>query len=192
MAVTNILMVGVGGQGIILASTILAEVAVANGFDVKKSEIHGMAQRGGAVSSHIRFGEKVYSPLIPAREADILFGAELLETYRWLPYLKPGGKIITSLQKIDPPQVFRGEMKYPAGLEEKLRERAPDLIAINALEEAIALGESRTATVLLLGALSHLLEFSLESWLEKVKDLVPRKAVEINLQAFQRGRELTS
>jgi len=189
-AVTNVLMAGVGGQGVILASSILAEVATESGLEVKKSEVHGMAQRGGAVSSHIRFGSKVYSPLIPAGEADIVFGAELLETCRWLPYLKPGGSIIANLQQIDPPAVFRGEMKYPGGLLEKLKQRDPGLIAFNALEQAIALGDARVATIMLAGALSKRLNFEQALWLEKVRELVPQKALEINLQAFQKGRAL--
>ena len=189
-AVTNVLMVGVGGQGIILASSILAEVAAESGLDVKKSEVHGMAQRGGAVSSHVRFGKKVYSPLIPAGEADILFGSELLETYRWLPYLKPEGRIIANLQRIDPPAVFRGEAKYPEGLADKLAQRDSGLIAFDALKEAVALGDARVATVMLAGALSARLEFEEALWLKKVRELVPKKAVEINLKAFQRGRML--
>jgi len=192
MEVTNVLMVGVGGQGIILASSILAEVAGESGLDVKKSEIHGMAQRGGAVSSHIRFGDKVYSPLIPAGEADILFSAELLEAYRWLPYLKEGGRVVTSLQKIDPPPVFRGEMEYPQGLEQKLAQKDPSFIAIDALKFALELGEPRTATVLLLGALSTLLKFEESLWLKKIEELVPKKAVEVNKKAFAKGRELAS
>jgi len=189
-AVLNVLMVGVGGQGIILASSILAEVAAESGLEVKKSEVHGMAQRGGAVSSHVRFGDKVYSPLIPAGEADILFGSELLESYRWLPYLKQGGSIIASLQQIDPPAVFRGEMKYPESLKEKLKQRDPGLIAFNALEQAIALGDARVATIILTGALSKRLNFEHGLWLQKVRELVPRKAVELNLRAFQKGLDL--
>lgn len=190
--VTNVLMVGVGGQGIILASSILAEVAAESGLDVKKSDVHGMAQRGGAVSSHIRFGKKVYSPLIPAGEADILFGSELLETYRWLPYLRPGGKIIANLQQIDPPSVFRGEMKYPEGLLERLKNQDPEIIAFDALKEAVALGDSRVATVILVGALSRRLDFKEQPWLKKVQELVPKKAVEINLKAFQKGQQLVN
>ena len=189
-AVTNVLMVGVGGQGIILGSSILAEVAAESGLDVKKSEVHGMAQRGGAVSSHIRFGEKVYSPLIPSGEADVLFGSELLETYRWLPYLRPGGKIIVNLQQIDPPAVFRGEAQYPAGLLEKLRQKDPGLIAFDALKESVALGDARVATVMLAGALSARLKFEDQLWLKKVRELVPQKAVELNLKAFQKGKSL--
>ena len=188
--VTNVLMVGVGGQGIILASSILAEVASESGLDVKKSEVHGMAQRGGAVSSHIRFGKTVYSPLIPAGEADILFGSELLETYRWLPYLKSKGSIIANLQKIDPPAVFRGEMKYPEGLVEKLKAKDHNLIAFDALMEAVALGDARVATIILAGALSRRLNFEEPLWLKKVQELVPKKAIEINLKAFQKGKDL--
>jgi indolepyruvate ferredoxin oxidoreductase, beta subunit len=190
--VTNVLMVGVGGQGIILASSILAQAAAESGLDVKKSEVHGMAQRGGAVSSHVRFGKKVYSPLIPAGEADILFGSELLETYRWLPHLKEGGRVIANTQKIDPPAVLRGESKYPEGILEKFQAKDPHTIAFNALDEAVALGDARVATVLLVGALSRLLKFDQELWLKKVRELVPKKAVELNLLAFQKGLELAS
>jgi indolepyruvate ferredoxin oxidoreductase, beta subunit len=189
-SVTNVLMVGVGGQGIILASSILAQVAAESGLDVKKSEVHGMAQRGGAVSSHIRFGKKVHSPLIPAGEVDILFGSELLETYRWLPYLKEKGRIIANTQKIDPPAVLRGESKYPEGIVEKLQDKDPHLVAFNALDEAVALGDARVATVVLVGALFRRLEFDKELWLATVKELVPKKAIEINLKAFSKGSEL--
>ncbi len=188
--VTNVLMVGVGGQGVILTSSILAQVATESGLVVKKSEVHGMAQRGGAVSSHIRFGQQVYSPLIPGGEVDILFGTELLETYRWLPYLKDGGKIIASLQQIDPPSVFRGERTYPEGLVEKLKEKDEQLIALDALKEAVALGDARVAGIVLLGALSKRLSFSDDLWQTKVKELVPKKAIEINLKAFARGKDL--
>jgi indolepyruvate ferredoxin oxidoreductase, beta subunit len=189
-SVTNVLMVGVGGQGIILASSILAQVAAESGLDVKKSEVHGMAQRGGAVSSHIRFGKKVHSPLIPAGEVDILFGSELLETYRWLPYLNDKGRIIANTQKIDPPAVLRGESKYPEGIVEKLQDKDPHLVAFNALDEAVALGDARVATVVLVGALFRRLEFDKELWLATVKELVPKKAIEINLKAFSKGSEL--
>ena len=188
--VTNVLMVGVGGQGVILTSSILAQVATESGLVVKKSEVHGMAQRGGAVSSHIRFGQQVYSPLIPGGEVDILFGTELLETYRWLPYLKDGGKIIASLQQIDPPSVFRGERTYPEGLVEKLKEKDEQLIALDALKEAVALGDARVTGIVLLGALSKRLSFSDDLWQTKVKELVPKKAIEINLKAFARGKDL--
>jgi indolepyruvate ferredoxin oxidoreductase beta subunit len=190
MYVTNVLMAGVGGQGIILASEVLARTAAASGLVVKKSEVHGMAQRGGAVTSHVRFGETVYSPLIPDGETDILMASELLEGLRWLPFLKPGGRVVLSTQQIPPPIVSRGDEPYPEGVLDKIRGRDPDVIALQCLEIASELGNPRTATVVLLGSLNVLLPFNTDTWLSILKAEVPEKAVEVNLKAFERGREL--
>jgi len=190
MAVTNVLMCGVGGQGIILASEVLAKVAAESGLDVKKSDVHGMAQRGGSVTSHVRFGDKVYSPLIPDGEADILFASEYLEGLRYLPHLKPDGKAVVNTQEIYPPTVSRGECSYPGEIIGAVRECDPDCVAIQCLETARECGNVKTATVVLLGALSMLLGFDYDLWMKILKEEVPKKAVDVNVVAFDKGREL--
>lgn len=189
MAVTNILIAGVGGQGIILASDVLARTAADAGLDVKKSDVHGMAQRGGAVTSHVRFGDKVYSPLIPEGEADIIMSSEALESLRWLKFLKPGGRIAVSTQRIPPPTVARGEQVYPEDVLDRLRERDAEVIAMDCLAIAQEVGNPRTATVVLLGGMSNLLDFEQDAWIERLKSEVPPKVVEVNLKAFLAGRE---
>ena len=189
MKVTNVLMAGVGGQGIILASGVLARVAAAAGLDVKKSDVHGMAQRGGSVLSHVRFGDRVYSPLIPDGETDILMAAEFLEGLRWLPQVRSRGRVVLSTQRILPPTVTRGEQAYPEDILEKIKRRDPRAIHLDCLEIAQAAGDVRTATVVLLGALSTLLPFAQRKWIELLEQEVPKKAVPVNLVAFRRGRE---
>ncbi|MRR07864.1 MAG: indolepyruvate oxidoreductase subunit beta, partial [Deltaproteobacteria bacterium] len=129
--VTNILLVGVGGQGILLASEILSETFMLAGYDVKKSEIHGMSQRGGSVVSHVRYGQEVFSPLVPEGEGDILFGFELMETYRYLPLLKKGGSVVVNDLEIPPSSVLMGQENYPEGLAEKIREQFPDFLLVD-------------------------------------------------------------
>jgi len=189
MAVVNVLLAGVGGQGIILASEVLSKVAAAAGLDVKKSDVHGMAQRGGSVTSHVRFGEKVYSPLIPDGEADILMASEALEGLRMLPFLKAGGRVAVNTQRIFPPTVARGEQPYPEGIVEACRAKDPKAIAIDCLSIAKEAGNAKTATVALLGALSTIIDFPEQAWLDLLVAEVPKKAVEVNLKAFKLGRE---
>src|SRR4030042_4580268 len=165
MKVTNVLMAGVGGQGIILASGVLAKTAAAAGLDVKKSDVHGMAQRGGAVLSHVRFGARVHSPLIPDGETDILMAAELLEGLRWLPQVRSRGRVVLSTQRILPPTVTRGEQAYPEDILEKIKRRDPRAIHLDCLEIAPDAGDVRTATVVLLGARSTLLPFAQRKWI---------------------------
>jgi indolepyruvate ferredoxin oxidoreductase beta subunit len=188
MAVKNVLIAGVGGQGIILASDVLAKTAADAGLDVKKSDVHGMAQRGGAVTSHVRFGEKVYSPLIPEGEADVIMSSELLETVRWLPFLKKDGRIAVSTQRIPPPTVARGEAPYPEDVLERLKKIDPGLVALDCLAIARESGNERTATIVLLGGLSGLLDFPEAAWIERLKKEAPKKAVEVNVKAFLAGR----
>ncbi len=192
MAVTNVLMAGVGGQGIILASEVLAKAAAQAGMQVKKSDVHGMAQRGGSVTSHVRFGDVVYSPLIPDGETDILMASECLEGLRMLPYLKPGGRVVINTQQIHPPTVARGEQPYPADILERVRQGDPQAIHLQCLEVAKQVGNPKTATVVLLGALSTLLPFKEETWLKLLEQEVPKKAIEVNLEAFAKGRESAS
>lgn len=189
-SITNILLAGVGGQGILLASEILAEAFMLAGFDVKKSEIHGMSQRGGSVVSHVRFGGKVYSPVVPEGEGDILFGFELLETYRYLPLLRPGARVVTNDLCISPPAVLLGQQAYPENLPEKIRELFPDFLLVDGLKLATEAGNPRAANTVLLGAVSGKLAIDEAVWLDAIARMVPKKALDVNLKAFRMGRTL--
>lgn len=186
---TNVLVVGVGGQGVILATDIMCEVFMEAGFDVKKSEIHGMAMRGGIVSSHFRFGKKVFSPLIKEGDADLLFAFEQLEALRWINYLRPEGKILLNDHRINPPAVNLGQMEYPSEIPEKIRSKFKDLYLVKGTEVARRIGDIRAANVVLLGALSKLFDVNEEIWLEKILNHLPPKVHEVNRQAFYAGRE---
>ncbi len=188
--ITNILLVGVGGQGILLASEILSEAAMLAGFDVKKSEIHGMSQRGGSVVSHVRYGTEVFSPIVPEGEGDILFGFELMETARSLPLLKPGGTVVANDLQISPPSVLMGEETYPAGLAERIKTQFPDFLLVDGQKMATDAGNVRAANTVLLGAVSKRLDISEKFWLRALEKMVPGKALDINKQAFHMGREL--
>ena len=186
--VKNILMVGVGGQGVILASEILSEVMMCAGYDVKKSEVHGMAQRGGSVSTHVRFGSKVYSPLIKKGDADILFSFEVLESVRYLDFLKKDALIIVNNQKVLPPSVTLGADAYPDNIPEILRERFSKVDMVDALEIAKRAGNSRALNVAFLGALSRYIEVEEDMWKEVIASMLPPKLVEVNTKAFRLGR----
>lgn len=190
MNTTNILLAGVGGQGILLASEVLSEVCLMAGLDVKKNEIHGMSQRGGSVVSHVRFGEKVYSSIIPEGEVDILFSFELLETCRYLPLLRKDGRIVASNWKIAPPSVALGKQAYPAELTEKIRSQFPNTTIVEGLDIALEVGNAKTVNTVLLGALSNMLAFDHALWLTALERMVPPKLLEINLKAFAAGREV--
>jgi indolepyruvate ferredoxin oxidoreductase beta subunit len=185
--ITNILMAGVGGQGTLLASEILSEVLMQAGYDVKKAEVHGMAQRGGSVVSHVRFGKKVYSSIIPEGEADVLFGFELLETYRYLPLVKSDGAVVVNNLSIAPPSVALGVREYPQNIDQKLKTRCNNVRLVNGLELAEEAGNPRTVNTVLLGALSNTLQPSHEQWIAAIKALVPEKFLEVNLKAFELG-----
>lgn len=189
--VTNILMAGVGGQGTLLASEILSEVLMLAGYDVKKAEVHGMAQRGGSVVSHVRFGAKVHSAIIPEGDADILFGFELLETYRYLPLVAATGTVIVNNLRIAPPAVALGQDSYPADIPRKLREHTPDVRVVDGLQLAEQAGNPRTVNTVLLGSLSNLLQPSHEQWLTAIRSLVPQAFQQVNLAAFELGRSIT-
>jgi indolepyruvate ferredoxin oxidoreductase beta subunit len=189
--ITNILMVGVGGQGILLAAEILSETVMLAGYDVKKSEIHGMSQRGGSVVSHVRYGKEVFSPIVPEGEGDILFGFELMETFRALPLLKPGASVIANDLRIPPPSVLMGQKAYPAGLAAKIQARFPDFLLIDGQQLASQAGNVRAANTVLLGAVSKRLDIAQEYWLAALEKMVPPKALEINRTAFLMGRELS-
>jgi indolepyruvate ferredoxin oxidoreductase beta subunit len=186
--VADVIMVGTGGQGIILAAQIAAEVAVRMGFDVKTSEVHGMAQRGGSVSSMVRWSEKVYSPLIPRGHADILLAFEGLEALRNLGFLKPDGRIILNRYRLDPLPVLRGDATYPEDFEETIRGFAPDAVVLDAAALAREAGNVRVVSAVMVGALSACLDFPTDVWEEVVRSLVPAKAVEANLKGFMAGR----
>ncbi len=188
--ITNVILVGVGGQGILLASEILSEAAMLAGFDVKKSEIHGMSQRGGSVLSHVRYGIKVFSPVVPEGEGDILFGFELMETFRSLPLLKQGGTVVTNDLQISPPSVLIGQQDYPERLAERLKEQFTDFLLVDGQKMATDAGNVRVANTVLLGAVSKRLSISEEYWLKALEKMVPTKAVEVNKLAFLMGRDV--
>ena len=186
--VTNILVSGVGGQGIILASDIMTEVFLAAGFDVKKSEVHGMAQRGGSVTSHVRFGKKVYSPIIKQGEVDILFSFEQLEGLRWLNYLKPDGVILLNNHRVNPPAVNLGQMEYPGDIPGIIRKRFDKFHLVDGTKLALEAGNVRAANVVLLGAISKLFDMEEALWVEVVLRHLPQRVHEVNKKAFLMGR----
>ncbi|WP_346898119.1 indolepyruvate oxidoreductase subunit beta [Clostridium sp. UBA7503] len=188
--VKSILFIGVGGQGTILASKILSEGLLRNGYDVKMSEVHGMAQRGGSVTTQVRFGEKVYSPLIEKGKADAIVAFEKSEALRALPYLKEGGHLIVNDYEIHPVPVLIGLEKYPEGVNEALRSTAENTVIIKAAEIAKDLGNMKAQNVVLLGALLKALDIKDVNWEEVVASLVPAKAVELNKKALAAGMEV--
>ena len=186
---TNILIVGVGGQGVLLASEILCEVAKVLGLDAKKSEIHGMSQRGGVVTSHVRFGKKVYSPIIPDGDADVILAFEIAEGLRWAGELKAGGKIIVNNQRIIPPIVSTGKFSYPDELEKKIREKVEKTIIVDAFDIAAKLGNTRLVNTILLGVMSNSIDLEEEKWLEVIERMAPKGTGEINKKAFLEGKQ---
>jgi indolepyruvate ferredoxin oxidoreductase, beta subunit len=186
---TNILFAGVGGQGIVLASSLLASTCLAAGRDVKQSEVHGMAQRGGSVTSHVRFGDAVHSPTIPAGEADFLVGFELLESVRWLDHLAPDGLPLVNQQRIDPITVASGATTYPDDLDDKIRTHCGGAVLMDALGIAKAAGSVRAVNLAMLGALSARLPFPVDAWREGISQRVPPKTLDTNWKAFQAGRD---
>ncbi len=185
----NILLVGVGGQGIILVSKILTAGLVKAGYDVKMSEVHGMAQRGGSVSTQVRYGEKVYSPIIGRGQADILVSFEKMEAARWVEYLKPDGKVVVNNYEIPSLPIAIGKAEYPQGVIEAL-DKVFKTTAIDAGKAAIEVGNIRTQNIVLLGALVKALGLNEVDWVEIIKENLPQKMVDINVKAFQKGMEL--
>lgn len=191
---TNVLIVGVGGQGVIMVSKVLAQICQNHGFDVKQSEVHGMAKRGGGVFSHVRFGPEVWSPTIPDGEADILLALEWAEGLRWINYMKPeSGTFIADTQKIVPPFACRArgrgaEANYAPQTPLEIMDKVKAGYAIDATTMAEGLGNLRAANTVLLGALSTALDFAPEDWLEVIKGFVPPKTIDINMAAFNAGR----
>jgi len=190
MKTVSVVVVGVGGQGILLASEIIAQTAMNAGFDVKTNEVHGMAQRGGAVVAQIRYGEKVYSPLVARGTASVLGSLERAECLRYLDYLAPDGLAVVSSQKIIPVTVSSGTMPYPDVDEKVLKHYFPKLLYIDAVEKAVELGNARAANTLLLGAMSTRLDLPHESWENAIRECVKPKYVDVNLNAFELGRKM--
>jgi indolepyruvate ferredoxin oxidoreductase beta subunit len=189
--IVNVTLVGVGGQGILLTSEILARTAALAGLDVKKSEIHGMSQRGGSVSSQVRFGDCVYSPIIPEGETDILVSFEQLEAIRCSGMLKPEGKAVIDTRKIVPVTVSAGQQPPVENQDELLASIYADRATmVDSVEQAMKVGNVRTANLVIAGALSKLLDFPAELWHEAIRTRLPAKLVDINIQAFEAGRAL--
>jgi indolepyruvate ferredoxin oxidoreductase beta subunit len=192
---TNVLVVGVGGQGVLMISKVLAQVCVQRGLEVKQSEVHGMAKRGGVVFSHVRFGTRVWSPTIPKGEADVVVALEWAEGLRWLPYLRGDrGTLVADIRRIVPPLACRdrrpgADSRYPTGGAELLERSVARGIALDALGAAEELGNPRAANTVLLGALSTVLDFPVEEWRAAIDASVPPRTVEVNRAAFERGRE---
>lgn len=187
---TSILIVGVGGQGTLLTARILAQVAVQLGNDVKVSEVHGMAQRGGSVVSQVRYGEKIYSPIIPLGGADIILAFEKLEAARWLDYLKKDGMVIINNDRVDPLPVMSGKVKYPETIAEKVKQKVNKTIVVNATDVAVACGNVRTANVVLLGVLTAAAGLPVGEVEAAIRAMVPAKALDVNIKAFQEGSKL--
>ncbi|MBQ1237662.1 MAG: indolepyruvate oxidoreductase subunit beta [Oscillospiraceae bacterium] len=189
MNTKSVMIVGVGGQGSLLASRILGTVFMAQGYDVKVSEVHGMSQRGGSVVTYIKYGEKVYSPIVEQGEADYLLSFEQLEAARWLSYLKNDGTMIVSDQKIDPMPVITGAAEYPEDVIGKLKGTGANIIDVDALKLATEAGSSKATNVVLIGVLSTIMPFPKEEWEKAIVQLVPPKFLEMNKKAFELGRE---
>lgn len=189
MTTKNIMIVGVGGQGSVLASKLLGHLLTAQGYDVKVSEVHGMSQRGGSVVTYVRYGDKVYSPVIDKGQADFIVSFEILEAARWLGYLAPNGQIVTSTQQIDPMPVLTGAMSYPDNLLEEIRKSGAKVDALDCLKLAEQAGSSKAVNLVLLGRLSHYFtDISPEAWQESITECVPAKFLELNRRAFDLGK----
>jgi indolepyruvate ferredoxin oxidoreductase beta subunit len=188
MKTTNIMIVGVGGQGTLLASKLLGRLLLKRGYDVKVSEVHGMSQRGGSVVTYVRYGEKVYSPVVDKGEADVIISFEMLEAARWVEYLKKGGTIVTNTQQINPMPVIIGAAEYPQNLAEKIAEKGINIEAFDALSLAEEAGTSKAVNLVLLGRISKYFDFTDEEWMDAIEKSVPAKFLELNKKAFSLGK----
>ncbi len=187
--VKNIMIVGVGGQGSLLASKLLGHLLLTRGYDVKVSEVHGMSQRGGSVVTYVRYGDRVYSPIIDKGEADFIVSFEQLEAARWIEYLRPDGIVVTNTQKTDPMPVITGAASYPDGLIEKMKALNVNVDAIDALSLAEEAGSSKAVNLVLMGRLSKYFDFPDDVWQAAIEACVPAKFLELNRRAFALGRE---
>ena len=185
----NIMIVGVGGQGSLLASKLLGKLFLNSGYDVKVSEVHGMSQRGGSVVTYVRCGEKVFSPIIDKGEADYIISFELLEAARSMSFLKEGGKIVTNTQQIDPMPVITGASKYPEELAAKMSAAGITCDAFDALSLAESAGSSKAVNIVLMGRLSRYFSFTEDEWKKAIAECVPKKFIELNEKAFALGRD---
>ncbi len=189
MKTQNIMIVGVGGQGSLLASKLLGRLLLTKGYDIKVSEVHGMSQRGGSVVTYVRFGDKVYSPIIDKGEADYIVSFELLEAARWTEYLKSGGKIVANTQQINPMPVITGVQAYPTDLAAKMQAAGIDVDAFDALKLAEEAGSAKAVNIVLMGHLSRNFDFTVDEWMTAIEQSVPSKFLELNKKAFMLGRE---
>ncbi|MCM1262940.1 MAG: indolepyruvate oxidoreductase subunit beta [Butyrivibrio sp.] len=189
METKSMMIVGVGGQGTLLASKLLGRMLLKNGFDVKVSEVHGMSQRGGSVVTYVRWGDKVYSPIVGKGQADYIVSFEMLEAARYTDYLKADGKLITNIQQVNPMPVIAGTAVYPENLAVKLKDAGVDLDAIDAVSLAEEAGSTKAVNLVLMGRLSKYFDFSKEEWLETIGQSVPPKFVDMNRKAFELGRK---
>ena len=188
MDTKNIMIVGVGGQGSLLASKLLGHLLLTQGYDVKVSEVHGMSQRGGSVVTYVRFGEQVYSPIVTTGEADLIVSFEKIEAARHLPCLKKDGVIVVNTQQIDPMPVITGAAEYPSDLVKKLKESGAKVDALDCLSLAEEAGSAKAVNIVLLGRLSHYFDLPAEAWMKSLEANVPAKFLEMNKKAFQLGK----
>ena len=186
----NIMIVGVGGQGTLLASKILGRLLLAKGFDVKVSEVHGMSQRGGSVVTYVRFGEKIYSPIIDKGECDFILSFEALEAARWLEFLRKDGTLISNIQEINPMPVITGAVKYPENIIEKIKQLGVKVDAFDALTLAKEAGSAKAVNLVLLGKLSNYFEFDDDDWKNAISECVPEKFKDMNIKAFDLGKRI--
>lgn len=184
----NIMIVGVGGQGTLLASKILGRLFLKKDYDVKVSEVHGMSQRGGSVVTYVRYGEKVYSPIVDKGEADYIISFEMLEAARWLEYLRKDGVLVTNTQEINPMPVITGAAVYPSDIESKIKNLGANLDAFDALTLANEAGSTKCVNLVLLGHLSNHFDFSEDEWEDAIKSCVPERFIDMNIKAFNLGR----
>ena len=189
MSVTNIMIVGVGGQGSLLASKLLGNLLSDEGYEVKVSEVHGMSQRGGSVVTYVRYGDKVYSPIVDKGECDFIVSFEKIEAARYASYLKRGGKIIVGTQEIEPMPVITGAAEYPSDALEKLEALGVYVDSLDALTPAIKAGSSKAVNIVLMGRLSRYMDIPEEKWLSTIRKIVKPKFIELNELAFKLGRE---
>ncbi|MBR0231171.1 MAG: indolepyruvate oxidoreductase subunit beta [Clostridia bacterium] len=187
MKTVNIMIVGVGGQGSLLASKLLGRLLVDEGYDVKVSEVHGMSQRGGSVVTYVRFGEKVYSPLVTAGEADYIISFEKLEAARWAECLKADGRMIVNTQEIDPMPVIIGSAEYPSGILEELKAKGVNVDAIDALSIALKAGSAKSVNIVLMARLAKYFDIPYEKWIAAIENTVAPKFAEMNKKAFELG-----
>ncbi len=190
METKNVMIVGVGGQGSLLASKLLGNLLVEQGYDVKVSEVHGMSQRGGSVVTYVRYGDKVYSPVIDKGEADFIISFELLEAARWAEYLRPGGRIIVNTQQIDPMPVITGAAAYPEDILAKLRALGLQVDAVDALEIAEQAGSAKAINIVLMGRLARYFDVPQDEWHKALERVVPAKFLALNQKAFALGMQL--